>query len=183
MLKKSLGIYTAGLVFGVLSSAVLIAVYPALYFAFLEFLRQKIESQSRLVENLSLMIILNNLLAAGIASFGGVGVSKIVNLFDRGIARRKALLSAIPTGVLFVNGEVLGLLAVLYRENISLYLYGIFPHGFFEIPAIILSGSIGLEISEESQDSLIAAARTKIRRFTAVVLLLIVGGVLEGGAL
>src|SRR3972149_9080726 len=112
MLKKSLGIYTAGLVFGVFSSAVLIAVYPALYFAFLEFLRQKIESQSRLVENLSLMIILNNLLAAGIASFGGVGVSKIVNLFDSGIARRKALLSALPTGVLFVNGEVLGLLAV-----------------------------------------------------------------------
>jgi uncharacterized membrane protein SpoIIM required for sporulation len=187
MLKRSATIYLGGFLFGLVSSAIIIAVYPSLYNAFLEFLRRKVEAQSMMIENFTLMIIANNLIAASIASFGGVAVSKLVNLFDSKTAMNKAILYFLPVGILFVNGEVLGLLAALYMEHIPRLLSGIFPHGFFEIPAIILSGSIGLEISEESRESvevfqneLSRLAKNKAWRFTVVAILIIIGGVLEG---
>jgi hypothetical protein len=55
MLKKSASIYLGGFVFGFLASAVLLVVYPALYYASLEFLRQKVVSQSKVIENLTFM--------------------------------------------------------------------------------------------------------------------------------
>ncbi|MFQ5801194.1 MAG: stage II sporulation protein M, partial [Candidatus Hydrothermarchaeales archaeon] len=127
---------------------------------------------------------------AAIASFGGTGVSKIVNIFDNEIARKKVILYFLPVGILFVNGGVLGFFAVLYKEHVYRYLAGIFPHGFFEIPAIILSGAIGLAISEETQGTgvdfqrdLNGVVKRKLSRFGIVVLLIIIGGLLEGGAL
>jgi uncharacterized membrane protein SpoIIM required for sporulation len=190
MLRRSASIYGAGFLFGIISSAIIILVYPALYQAFLDFLRRKVEVQGALIQNFTLMLIANNLLAAGMASFGGTAVSKVVNFFDPETARNKAILYALPVGILFVNGEVLGLLAVLFIENISRFLSGIFPHGFFEIPAIILSGSIGLELSEESQgytndfqSNLNRLVRGRLKKFGIVVLLIIIGGALEGGAL
>jgi uncharacterized membrane protein SpoIIM required for sporulation len=189
MLKRSATIYLGGFLFGLVSSVIIIAVYPSLYYAFLEFLRRKVEAQSTMIENFTLMIIANNLLAAGIASFGGVGVSKLVNIFDSKTAMNKAFLYFLPVGILFVNGEVLGLLAVLYMEHIPRLLSGIFPHGFFEIPAIILSGSIGLEISEEAQQNiegfqnkLSRLVKNQAWRFAVVVVLIILGGILEGRA-
>ncbi len=190
MFKRSAAIYTGGFLFGLVSSALIIAFYPSLYEAFLEFLRRRVETQSRVIENFTLMIIVNNLLAAGIASFGGVGVSKLVNIFNPTAAKNKALLYSLPVGILFVNGEILGLLGALYIEQASRFLSGIFPHGFFEIPAIILSGAIGLGISEESknfendfQTDLNNHAKQNLKKFTIVVLLIIIGGMLEGGAL
>ena len=189
MLKKSVSIFSGGFVFGVVSSALIVNVYPSLYQAFLELLRQKIDTQSRLVGNLTLMIILNNLLAAFIASYGGTIVSKGVAFFDGDAAKRKSLLYFLPVGVLFVNGEILGLFAVLYVEHFWMFLSGIFPHGFFEIPAIILSATIGLEISEsvhmegEYQEVLNRAAFGRIWLFAVVVILIVIGGILEGGVL
>lgn len=189
MLKRSATIYLGGFLFGLVSSAIIIAVYPSLYYAFLEFLRRKVEAQSAFIENFTVMIIANNLLAASLASFGGVGVSKIVDIFDSKTAKNKAILYFLPVGILFVNGEVLGLLTALYMEHLPRLLSGIFPHGFFEIPAIILSGSIGLEISEEAQkirggfqEGIFGAAKGKFSKFAFVGLLIIVGGVLEGRA-
>lgn len=189
MLKRSAAIYTGGFLFGLLSSALIIAVYPSLYYAFLEFLRRKFETQSTMIENFTLMIIVNNLLAASIASFGGVGVSKLVNIINSEAAKNRAVLYFLPVGILFVNGEVLGLLAALFIEHIPRFLSGIFPHGFFEIPAIIISGSIGLEISDEArrgvegfQSELSRLAKNKAWRFAVVVVLIIVGGILEGRA-
>jgi len=187
MLKKSVSIFSGGFVFGVVSSAVIVSVNPSLYQAFLELLRQKIAVQSRLIGNLTLMIILNNLLAAFIASFGGTVVSKAVALIDDSAAMRKSLLYFLPVGILFVNGEILGLLAALYAENLSIYISGIFPHGFFEIPAIILSGAIGLNISEsvnteneDYQEILHRAATEKVGLFIMVVVLIVTGGIIEG---
>ncbi|GBE18156.1 hypothetical protein BMS3Abin16_00748 [archaeon BMS3Abin16] len=190
MLKRSAAIYFGGFLFGLLSSALIITLYPSLYEAFLEFLRRRVETQSAFIENFTLMIIVNNLLAASIASFGGVGVSKFVNIFSPKAAKNKALLYFLPVGILFVNGEVLGLLAALFAEHIPRFLSGIFPHGFFEIPAILLSGAIGLEISEESknfeenfQTDLNNHAKQSLKKFTIVVLLIIIGAMLESGAL
>ncbi len=190
MLKRSAGIYLGGFVFGVGSSALIITIYPSFYYAFLNFLTRKVEAQSAVVGNFTLMIIANNLVAAGIASYGGTLLSKVFNLINGATARNKVLLFALPAGILFVNGEVLGLLAVLYVENISAFIAGVTPHGLLEIPAIILSGSIGMEISEESQKGLgdfqpmlnqIAAG--KLPRFAIAAALLIIGGILEGRAL
>jgi len=190
MFKRSAAIYFGGFLFGLLSSALIIAFYPSLYTAFLEFLLRRVEAQSKIIENFTLMIIANNLLAASIASFGGVAVSKLVNIFSPGAARNKALLYFLPAGILFVNGEVLGLLAALYVEHIPRFFAGIFPHGFFEIPAIILSGAIGLDISEESrkieggfQKDLSILAKNNLNKFGLAVLLIIIGGILEGRAI
>ena len=91
MLKRSAAIYFGGFLFGLLSSALIIAFYPSLYEAFLEFLRRRIETQNAFIENFTLMIIVNNLLAASIASFGGVGVSKLVNIFSPKAAKNKEI--------------------------------------------------------------------------------------------
>jgi uncharacterized membrane protein SpoIIM required for sporulation len=190
MLRRSAGIYLAGFLFGVVSSAVLLVVYPSLNQALFEFLRQKVTAQSRVIQNPALMIIANNIIASAIASFGGVGISNIVNLIYPATARKKAFLYTLPVVILFVNGEGLGLLLVLYRERLPLYLSGIFPHGFFEIPAIILSGSIGLEISEASQKpggdfqrNLNKLFKAKLPKFSLVLIFIIIGGFLEGSAL
>jgi uncharacterized membrane protein SpoIIM required for sporulation len=190
MLKRSASIYAAGFVFGAFTSGVLIAVYPSLYYAFLEMLQKKIVVQSQLIKNLTLMIIANNIVAAAIASFGGTVLSKIVDVFDSEVARMKELLYSLPAGILFVNGTVLGFFAVLYNERMAMYLSGIFPHGLFEIPAIILSGSIGLDISEKAQaaggdfqSSLNVVAKGKLSMFGIIILLIIVGGILEVGSI
>jgi uncharacterized membrane protein SpoIIM required for sporulation len=189
MLKRSATLYLVGFLFGFFVSGILLFIYPSFYSMFLDFLRQKAVAQSKVIPNISLMIIVNNLVAAGLAAFGGVGVSKIVNAFDSETAKNKTILYFLPGGILFVNGEVLGLLAVFYREHVSQFLAGIFPHGFFEIPAIILSGAIGLDISEESQratgyfqENLTLQVRANMAKFSLVVILVIIGGLLEGGA-
>jgi uncharacterized membrane protein SpoIIM required for sporulation len=187
MLKRSAFIYASGFVFGIIISSFLIAVYPYLYFAFIEFLRQKIISQSAMIKNITLMIIFNNIIAACIASFGGTAVSKVLNLFELETSKNKAIFYFLPVGILFVNGEVLGLLAVLYMEHVKMFLFGILPHGAFEIPAIILSGAIGLEITEETkgfgnnfQSELTKLARGKLLKFSIVAALIIIAGILEG---
>ena len=54
----------------------------------------------------------------------------------------------IPILVLGVNAAVMGAVASMYRmagmSVVSMYLFGILPHGIFELPAILLSISMGL---------------------------------------
>ena len=54
----------------------------------------------------------------------------------------------IPVLVLGVNAVVMGAVASMYRmagmSVVSMYLFGILPHGIFELPAILLSISMGL---------------------------------------
>ena len=54
----------------------------------------------------------------------------------------------IPVLVLDVNAAVMGAVASMYRmagmSVVSMYLFGILPHGIFELPAILLSISMGL---------------------------------------
>ena len=54
----------------------------------------------------------------------------------------------IPVLVLGVNAAVMGAVASMYRmagmSVVSMYLFGILPHGIFELPAILLSISMGL---------------------------------------
>jgi len=53
-----------------------------------------------------------------------------------------------PIFFLFSNGFILGMLYVLTQETLGTagYLAGILPHGVFEIPALILSGALGLRL-------------------------------------
>lgn len=54
----------------------------------------------------------------------------------------------LPVLVLGVNAAVMGAVASMYRmagmSVASMYLFGILPHGIFELPAILLSISMGL---------------------------------------
>ncbi|MDI6654907.1 MAG: stage II sporulation protein M, partial [Candidatus Hydrothermarchaeota archaeon] len=91
--------------------------------------------------------------------------------------------------ILFLNGFVLGAFFIFYIQNLEKYYGGLFLHGYFELPAIILSGSIGLEIAgkaissvgdlEKFRRELNVLAGGKILKYFLVVALLIVGGILE----
>lgn len=56
------------------------------------------------------------------------------------------LFGALPIIIIFTNGFVIGLLMTKFtiEEGILLILSGTLPHGIFEIPAILLAGSLGL---------------------------------------
>lgn len=60
------------------------------------------------------------------------------------------LFGLFPLLVLFVNGEMLGIMIYLSREilSISEFLAAILPHGIIEIPVLIICGAIGLKIGK-----------------------------------
>ena len=64
------------------------------------------------------------------------------------------ILLIFPLFGLVVNGGIVGVVSTLIATEGTLglfgfYVVGILPHGIFEIPAILLSGAIGLKISKE----------------------------------
>ncbi len=100
------------------------------YFDEIEQIGEQIFSTNPLVG--TLMLFWNNFMAAMVMMLLGIIV-------------------AIPTFfALAMNGGALGVLAPLVSlqgENpFLLYLFGIVPHGIFEIPAILIAGGLGLKI-------------------------------------
>ncbi|RQD69099.1 MAG: stage II sporulation protein M [Tindallia sp. MSAO_Bac2] len=60
----------------------------------------------------------------------------------------------LPLFGLIVNGGLVGAVSALILNEgtiglFGFYVVGILPHGIFEIPALILSGAIGLKVSKE----------------------------------
>lgn len=210
MIKKSLKIFLTGFVAGALASLILVLLFPGIYYAFLKLLGKKIETQASIARSLPLAIILNNLAASFLCSYGGFIFARIFLIFSGGppkILRKLAFLDStvasipderlryylplhiFPTFILVLNGFVLGAFFIFYLQNLEKYYGGLFPHAYFELPAIILSGSIGLEIAgrassssgnlEEFKRELNALAKSRILRYCLVVALLVVGGVVE----
>ena len=66
---------------------------------------------------------------------------------------------------------------------------GLLPHGIFEIPAILLSGSIGIGIGEKSsiylsnkkllKEKITFNAKEHVKEYFIVIVLLLIAGVLE----
>lgn len=218
MIGKSAKIYLSGFLVGGVACYLLILIYPALYLAFIDWLRIKIEIQAALGRKVYLtfpmVIILNNVSASFLCSYGGYFLTKIymllgtgssstllrrLSFFDKRVDgipedRLKYYLSlyAFPVFILFLNGVVLGafllLFLVYYSQDVPGYIRALLPHGLFEIPGIIISGAIGLEIAELSafkkgsgfRASLDEVAREKLLKYLLVIFLLTVGGVVEG---
>lgn len=211
MIRKSIKIFLIGFVSGATASSISVLLFPGIYYAFLKLLAKKIQAQSSLVKSMPLAIILNNFIASFICSYGGFICTRIFlslksssSVFLRKLAIFDKRMNAIspeklkyylslhifPVFVLFLNGFVLGAFFIFYIQNLEKYYSGLFPHAYFELPAIILSGSIGLEIAhraissvedlEKFERELNALARGKLLKYLVVIALLVAGGILEG---
>ncbi|NOZ76958.1 MAG: stage II sporulation protein M [Euryarchaeota archaeon] len=216
MIGRSAAIYLSGFAAGALSCAVLLLVYPPLYHWFLELLRRKVEAQSSVIEDPALMIGSNNLFASFMLAYGGYITARIFLWLDTGEGHRLLrrlervdplvrdirdedikyylALFAIPVFILFFNGFILGSFLVLYIGELEMYFSHLFPHGYFEFPAILLAGSIGLEIAYQGRAALSAsggrfkraisgAAASQLWRFLAAVVMIVIGANLEAGGL
>ena len=132
-------------------------------FAFIEELMLKLEGKG--VWELVVFIFLNNLQASFMAMALGV------------------FLGIFPITICVVNGDLLGFVA---REAVAaegiLTMWRIFPHGIFELPAIIFSIGIGIKIGMSVFDrKLKYNFKEGLRIFVFVVFpLLVVAGVIEG---
>lgn len=196
---KSVKIYLAGFLAGTVFCFLLIHTFPEIYLAFIRFLTGKIAAQVELGEsfhlNIPAVIILNNVSASLITSYGGTLLSRIYMYMTKDDGTMKGyylLLYTFPVFILFLNGFVLGALLLLYltyySESVFRYLAALFPHGIFEIPGIILSGAIGLKIAElgkletvsELKNRMNSVTKGTIRRYLVVVALLVIGGIIEG---
>ena len=199
MIIKSAKIYLAGFVAGTVFCFLLIKTFPEVYLAFIKFLIGKIAAQVEFGKsfhlNIPAVIILNNVSASFITSYGGTLLTRICMYIKMGGGTMKAyylLLYTFPVFVLFLNGFVLGAFLLLYltyySESVSRYLAALFPHGIFEIPGIILAGSIGLKIAELGKLETVSELKNRINnvvkgtfsRYLFVVALLVIGGIIEG---
>jgi hypothetical protein len=213
MIKRSAAIYLTGFGTGTLVCLVVFLVYPSLYHWFLELLRKKVEAQSNIIEDPALMIGSNNLFASIMLAYGGYMTARIFLWLDTddtsgflsylkhidGAVRdiRKEHLKyylalfAIPVSILFLNGFVLGAFFVLYTGDLMAYFENLLPHGYFEIPALILAGSIGLDIAHVGrvalpafdgfEEAISSQASGEIKRFAVVVVLILIGANIEAG--
>ncbi|ACB85933.1 stage II sporulation protein M [Natranaerobius thermophilus] len=103
------------------------------------------------------------------------------------------IILSLPTlFALSINGGALGVLASFMSfqgiNPIPVYILGILPHGIFEIPAILISGGLGLKIGYQllfppSSANRLAALKTNINHgiklLPGIVILLAVAAVIE----
>ncbi len=208
MMERSIKIYTFGFIVGIVVCFVLVLAYPPFYYAFLVALMKKAEMQTEaLGGSRVLSISLNNVVASLLAAYGGYILSRIffslnsnalyvqpriLGMLD---SKSKAVpieklkyylaLYSLPSFVLFINGFVLGAFFVLYTENLGGYFANLLPHGLFEVPAILVSGSIGYIIAEgvfgdgDLKEKLDAIAKKQVPRYFLVLELLVIGALLE----
>lgn len=197
MIVKSARIYLAGFITGTILCFFLFNAFPQVYLALINLLIKKIGAQIELGRafhlDFSAVIILNNVSASFIMAYGGVILSRIRMAINSGSMKAHYfLLRAFPVAILFLNGFVLGAFLVLYlsyfNEKMLAFLTGLLPHGSFEIPGIILSGSIGLGIAElgklksvdELKNRMNDEAMGTLRRYFVAIALLVIGGIIEG---
>jgi stage II sporulation protein M len=71
-----------------------------------------------------------------------------------------------PLLCVFANGEVLGILAFISRGTLSVltFLAGILPHGIIEIPALILTGAVGIKIGKVVIDRIFSKKKVEIKK-------------------
>ncbi|MFQ6136827.1 MAG: stage II sporulation protein M [Candidatus Hydrothermarchaeales archaeon] len=191
MIKRSALTYFLGFFTGAVVSAILLKIFPSIYQAFIGILAKKIQIQRQLIPNLPLMLITNNILASLICAFGGYGISKVYLHRNANSSRLYYLtLYIFPIFILFTSGFVLGAFFTPFIGDLAKFFNLLFPHGIFELPAVILSGSIGFDIGEGSirslydievfRDDIDQIAKGKVGEYKAVIALIVIGGLLEG---
>ncbi len=191
MIKKSAKTYFKGFAAGVIISIVLLRTYPSIYHIFTGALTKKLEIQRQIIPSLSLMLIVNNTIAALICAFGGYGFTKIY--LKRGIEKERLYsftLNIFPVMVLFSSGFVVGAFLPLFINDLTSYFALLLPHGIFELPATILSGSVGFDLAETTdqikrsikifEKKIDNTIKTKKKEYAMIIILIVIGGILEG---
>ena len=205
---KSIKIFIYGALAGVALSLLIGIVAPELKSLILLLLRAKIEAQESLVRDVGVAILLNNLFASLLCSYGGFFTTKAFLRLGSGSDARLRILRRLdprlrhvkeeslkfylslfifPVFILFLNGAVLGFLFGFYTDSPGEYLQRLYPHVIAELPAIILSGSIGLRIAgallpwlnTNFEKMLTIEVKESLRVYTLVLGLLFIGAYLE----
>ena len=200
MIVKSAKIYLFGFITGTVFCFLLFHTFPQVYLALINLLIRKIEAGVAFGRafhlNFSAVIILNNFSASFIMAYGGSVLLRIRMAVNGGTMKAYyLLLHTFPVVILFLNGFVLGAFLILYllyyHERMLDFLTALLPHGTFEIPGIILSGAIGLKIAELGKMDSVSKLKNRmrdetmgtLRMYLAAVLLLVIGGIIEGSSM
>lgn len=204
-MKRSLKTLAAGLLLGFLLGMGVKLLLPGAYPYFISLLEQKTSVGAAVVGSYSAAILLNNSLASFLCSYGGYLTTRAfmllrtpsspwprkLSILDgrvsslRGEALKYYLsLHALPFFILGFTGFLLGSVFVFYLSNPMEYFLGLLPHGLFELPAILLAGSIGYTIAEavfhqDFEAELKHRAKKEMPRFLLVLGLIAVGAYLE----
>lgn len=207
MILRSLRTFSLGLLFGFLLGLGVKFLLPGLYDYFLFLLEKKTRVQSSAVGSYSMAILLNNAFASFLCAYGGYFITRLFLLFNSSSSpflRKLSLLDkriaflheaalkyylslhSLPFFILFFNGFVLGTLFVLYSSRPMEYFHGLLPHGLFEIPAILLAGSIGYSVGEavfsksmDLKNALTIRVKKQMPKFLIVLGLIIIAAFLE----
>ena len=96
-------------------------------------------------------------------------------------------LGIFPVATTFVNGYVLGFIAEkAMKIEGSFILWRLFPHGIFELPAVVLALALGTKLgmfifSKEKKKEFLRRLENSLRVFLFVILpLLIIAAIIEG---
>lgn len=205
---KSIKIFIYGALAGVALSLLIGIVAPELKSLILLLLRAKIEAQESLVRDVGVAILLNNLFASLLCSYGGFFTTKAFLRLGSGSDARLRILRRLdprlrhvkeeslkfylslfifPVFILFLNGAVLGFLFGFFIHSPAEYFARLNSHGITELPAIILSGSIGLRIGErmlprlntDFEKELTVEVKQSLKIYVYVIILLAVSAYLE----
>ncbi len=207
-LLKSFRLFALGYASGFAVFALMSITLPQLRQLLLAMLTAKVQSQEALLGSAGYGVFINNLLASLLCSYGGFFATiaflrlgsdsdprlRHLRRLDRrlGEVGDEALkfylsLFTFPVFILFLNGAVLGFLLGFFVHSPGEYFARLMPHALTELPAILLSGSIGLKIAESVLPELGTDFRARLKQeavrsipaYTLVVLLLAVSAYLE----
>ena len=184
------------------------AAFPELASLFLQLLKSRAEAPEKIVGNPHIALFLNNLIASFLCSYGGAVTCLVFLRLDDSFDPRLRLLRRLdrrlemvrderlrfylalfmyPVLILFINGAVLGFLFGFFIPSPMEYLARLTPHLATELPAILLSGGIGIGIGErvlprlntDFRTELGEAVKSSLKLYAAVLALLAVSAYLE----
>ncbi|HEX9503091.1 MAG TPA: stage II sporulation protein M [Patescibacteria group bacterium] len=160
-----------------LAGAITFVYYPSLVGKIIAGFQEKFGRSPALDINLALQIFIQNVIASGVALFGGI-VLGLGSLF-----------------IVAVNGFLIGYIITWLLSNQSasghslvLILGGLVPHGILELPAFLIAAAIGLRLgwewmSENAKNNRWPIFRKNLKlallSFPAIVLILFIAALIE----
>jgi stage II sporulation protein M len=93
----------------------------------------------------------------------------------------------IPIVILLTNGYLVGFISRIVSNEFSIFeLWRLLPHGIFELPAVLISASLGLKIGVEvitkpTKENIIRNINKALKTFILMIIpLLVIAAIIEG---